>query len=230
MMFANPWSTITRAHPIAWVALIAGAAIEALFTALAFLMPITSGHEYVTLINVNLFGYQIAPLYSLLLWFGSIRYTTLERIRSDPSNAFSTNLLWLSVCAFIAIVPVLVTYMTVVFLIEQRPVDHGVVQTVTASVQLIMELVIIGLVTNIAVNCGLAWGCVAPIAIVLFGVSGWLFSTWNQWIGKTIYFFLEPMPDAASLIPDKVVPFVILAAALISVNILACRHVDYRSA
>ena len=230
MTYVNPWSTITRAHPIAWMALIVAAANAALFTALAFLMPITSGHEYATLINVNLFGYQIAPLYSLLLWFGSIRYTTLERVRSDPSDAFSANLLWLSVCALVAIVPVLVTYMTVVFLIERRPVDHSVVQTATASIQLIMELVVIGLVTNIAVNCGLAWGCVAPIAIVLFGVSGWLFSTWNQWVGEAIYFFLEPMPDAASLIPDKLGPFVILAAALISVNVFVCRHVDYRSA
>lgn len=230
MTRADSWATIRRAHPLVWIALAVCTGVSVLFTALAFLTPSTYGLEYETLINVNLFSCQVAPLYLLLLCFGSVQYTMLERVRSDPSHAFTANLLWLSLCAVIATVPVLISYIVTVFLVERRPVDHAVTQTTMAMGQLLMELIVVGLITNIAVHCGLAWGYVTPAAIVIIGLSGWLFSTWNKWVGEMLYFFLEPMPDAESLIYGKILPFIGVFVLVTALNLVLCRHVDYRGA
>lgn len=224
----NAFVPIARAHPLVWCAMAVCAVAGALFTALALLSPVTDGLEYETLINVNMFGYQIVPPYLLLLCFGSTRYSALERVRVDPARAWDANMLWLSVSAVFAIVPTLATYGIVVFSAGRHRLDQMMlVSTAAAVAQLLMELVGIGLLANLVVSCGVTWGYATAPLMIVFGLGGWLFSTWNQWVGEALFFFLEPVGDVGTLLSVKVVPFVVIVIVLASANRAMCGWVDF---
>lgn len=225
----NVFAVLARAHPLVWLALAVCAAVATLFSSMALMSDATRGLEYETLINVNLFGYQVVPPYLLLLCFGSVRYAALERVRADPSRTLGVNLRWMALSAVLAVLPLLATYGVVEFVVERRPCDrNALIVAAVAAVQMVMELALIGLTANLVVNCGVPWGYAAPPFMVMFGLSGWLFSTWNQWVGEALFFFLEPLADAGSLIRDKAPAFLGLVATLTVANLVACQRTDHR--
>lgn len=200
---------LSRSHPVAKVVILMCVLLAMAAYLSSLLRSDLAGMWRDIMLNTNIFGYNLVPLFMLLVCFGSVTFNGLERVRVNPSRIVERNARWTAFSAFVtALIPLISSSVT------QPSSMHSLWLVAITYAQVAMELCAIGLLSLSLVYAGLSWGFVVPIVIVVFGLASWVFGITMPWLLNVMFFFLIPVTGLSSMLTDRILPFAVICVLL----------------
>ncbi|NMM94334.1 hypothetical protein [Bifidobacterium oedipodis] len=230
MKHGNVLMPLVRAVPLAKLAMLGCAALAIMSYVMSYARPDLTGRWQQVMLNTNIFGYNLVPLFLLLLCFGSTQFTGFERVRADPRTELRLNLIWVLIAALLAsLVPSLAAIIAWLSASQTPPafVSASLAPLPLTIGYLFMELTVIGLAAFPPINAGASWGFTAPPFIIMFALANWMFSIAAPRVLDRLFLFMSSVHSSSQLLQERVLPFLILAAILIAANAIAYAHRDY---
>lgn len=170
----------------------------------------------------------VLPVFLMLLYAGSARYSTFEMVRRDPRLQLKTNLLW---CTLVGIVGALYTWL-LFFLIDfplqgQQITPMALSVSLMVPVQIFMMIISVGLVCLLLNNLGISWGRFLPIIIGFFAIADWLLSPLAGNATRFVFYFWYPVaPYWKFVVMQQIVPFIIYCPVMVLANSSAFGNTD----
>ncbi|OZG69081.1 hypothetical protein [Bifidobacterium eulemuris] len=230
MKHGNVLMPLARAVPLAKLAMLACTALAITTYTLSYARPDLEGRWQQVMLNTNILGYNLIPLFLLLLCFGSTRFSSFERVRTDPRSELRLNLIWMLVAALLtSLLPALAAIIAWA-ITPQTPsafLSSSLAPLPLIIAQVFMELTAIGLAAFLPISAGISWGFVAPPFIIVFALADWVFSAAAPRVLDWLFLFTLPVHTASQLIQERVLPFLVLFAMLIAANAIAHARRDH---
>lgn len=192
----------------------------------------TSGYKEVA-VNYTGFMVNCAPSGVLLaclilLYAGSVRYSSFELVRCDPRMQLRANLVWVFIVGCVGAICTLALFAVMEFVVfGEKPVPASLSPCLLLLVQTFMMVVSVGLICMLLVNLGIPWGRFLPILIGFMVVANWLLAPFAGNAVRYAYYFWYPIsPLWSQVVPMQIIPFILYTILMVMANIAAFGKTD----
>lgn len=164
----------------------------------------------------------------ILLYAGSVRYSSFELVRCDPRRQLRANLVWVFTVGCVGAICTLALFAVMEFAVfGEKPMPASLSLCLLLLVQIFMMVVSVGLICMLLVNLGIPWGRFLPILVGFLVLSNWLLASFAGNAARYAYYFWYPIsPLWSQVVPMQIIPFILYSILMVMANMVAFGKTD----